>query len=45
MPAQQRIKLVFYAIQWVLFAEFDPLFMGDIVVQVHETDSSSMGCG
>ena len=24
MPAQQRIKLVFYAIQWVLFAEYDP---------------------
>ena len=25
MPAQQRIKLVVYAIQWVLFAESDPL--------------------
>ena len=24
MPAQQRIKLVFYAIQWVLFTEYDP---------------------
>ena len=24
MPAQQRIKLVVYAIQWVLFTEYDP---------------------
>ena len=29
MPAQQRIKLVFHAIQWVLFAEYDP-FQGSI---------------
>ena len=29
MPAQQRIKLVVYAIQWVLFAEYDP-FQGSI---------------
>lgn len=29
MPAYQRIKLIFHAIQWVLFAESDP-FQGSI---------------
>ena len=29
MPAQQRIKLVFHAIQWVLFADYEP-FQGSI---------------